>query len=410
MGALLILAWRNLWRNSRRTLINVSAVGFGLLLIIVYSGLFEGMMGDAKNDLSNTGMGHVEIAAPGYRTSHHASDALQNPAAILAKLHLPEGARASARVLARGLATTAHGSQGVQLEGVDPAVEPQLSSFLRDMRQGATLAPDDTQGILIGDKLAERLQVKLGQKVRLMVQRGDGEMGADLFRVRGIFHAVAPTIGRGTVVLTTRGLQALLGVGDAAHQIVIQLARSADADNVAAAVRSALGPGFDVVTYAQLMPILAAIDKLVGVYTIILAVFVYFLVGLGILNTTLMSVLERTREFGVLQALGDRPSRIRALIVTESFWIATVSAAFGLALGLWVLWYGSHNPIIDFSKASGESFEMGGAVVRSRILMHFNLIAALRAAVFVYVVTIIVGLYPAWRVSRMQPADALRAT
>jgi ABC-type lipoprotein release transport system permease subunit len=410
MGALLTIAWRNLWRNSRRTLINVSAAGFGLVLIIIYSGLLEGMMGDAKSDLSNTGMGHVEIYNAQYRSSHHASDAMKNPSTLLAKLQLPEGARAGARVLARGLASSAHGSQGVQIEGVDPSVESGLSGFLRDIRQGTTLTADDIHGILIGEKLAERLQVRVGQKVRLMVQRGDGEMGADLFRVRGIFHAIAPTISRSTAILTSGGLQTLLGVGDAAHQIVIQLSRAEDADSVAASARAALGSGFEVVTYAQLMPVLAAIEKITNTYTLILALFIYLLVGLGILNTTLMSVLERTREFGVLQALGDRPSRIRALVMAESFWIATVSAAFGLALGLWIMWYGSHNASIDFTKSTGESVEMGGAVIRSKVLMHFNAGAAVGSCVFVYIVTILVGLYPAWRVSRLRPAVALRAT
>jgi len=410
MGTLLKLAWRNIWRNRRRTLISMSASGIGLLLIVLYSGLMEGIFGDAKNQMASTGIGHVEIYAPGYRASRRAGDALKDPRSVLAKLQLPAGARAAARVLARGLATTAHGSQAVEIHGVDPASEPQVAAYLRVLRAGAPLAADDARGILIGDKLAERLQLRVGQKVRLLVQRADGEMGADIYRVRGIFHSIAASLNKGQVIVTAAAAQTLLGLPDVAHQIVIQLANADDSDSVAQGVRAALGGGYDVVTYGDLMPMLRRLEKLSGTYMIVAAIFIYLLVGLGILNTMLMSVLERTREFGVMQAIGERPSGIRRIVLAEAFWIATISVAVGLTVGMYLTWLGSNGSLFDFSKSMGESIDMGGSTMSTAFRTVFSWQNAVRSASIVYVVTLFIGLVPAWRVSRLRPAVALRAT
>jgi ABC-type lipoprotein release transport system permease subunit len=402
-------SWRNLWRNTRRTLINMSAVGLGLYLVVVYNGLVDGILGNAKNQLGTTGMGHVEIYAPEWRVKHGAAQAIPAPDAVLSRLRLPPGSRVGARLVSRGLATTAHGSQGVAIQGIDPATEVNVASYLSEIRQGELLRADDLHGVMIGAKLAERLNLRVGQKLRLMVQRADGEMGADLFRVRGIFHSISPHLSQGLVLITQPAARALLGVGDVVHQIVIQLARASEADAVAAALRAGLGPSFDVVTYGELLPLLKAMEGLTNSITMVMAVFVYLLVGLGILNTMLMSVLERTREFGVLRALGTRPAQIFAEILAEAFWIASISVAVGLSLGLLTTWVGSHHTLLDMSRALGEGFEVGGSVLSSAFRTEFSVGPALAVSAMLYILTLVVALYPAWRVTKVLPAEALRS-
>ena len=311
-------------------------------------------------------------------------------------------------MVARGLASSARGSQGVTIHGIDPAAEAQLAHYVTDVRAGKPLSADDPHGALIGERLAERLKVKVGQKVRLMVQRADGEMGADVFRVRGIFHAVAAPASRGTVLVWASAAQGLLGLGDTAHQVVIQLERAEDADLVAASLRTQLGPGYEVATYGELLPALKAMEGMIGSIMLVMATFVYLLVGLGILNTTLMSVLERTREFGVMRALGNRPAQITWLVLAESFWVATLAVAAGLSLGLLVTWVGSEHTLVDLSRSLGESMEIGGTVLKSAFRTRFSVPAGLRAALVVYLITLAVGVYPAWRVSRGKVAEALR--
>jgi ABC-type antimicrobial peptide transport system permease subunit len=163
-----------------------------------------------------------------------------------------------------------------------------------------------------------------------------------------------------------------------------------------------------VVTYGELLPVLKTLERHTDSILTTVATFVYLLVGLGILNTMLMSVLERTHELGVMQALGNRPASIRALILAEAFWVATLSVAVGLAVGLTLTEIGSHRALIDYSRSTGESIQYGGAVIRSAMRTRFSPVAGLRSAALVYAITLLIGLYPAWRVSRIRPADALR--
>lgn len=407
MSGALSLGWRNIWRNRRRTLISMSAIGVGLFLVVFYSGMVGGMLGNARNELDSGGLGHVELFAKGYRARRDVGLTMPALESYRAKLTLPAGAEVGERVLARGLATSARGSEAVQVLGVDFEAERLLSAHLRTVKEGALPAADDARGVLVGEELAARLNVKVGSKVRLMVQRADSEMGADLFRVRGIFHSISPAIGQRQVYVSHAAARELLGLGPVAHQVVIQLPDAAQAEALAKQLGGAVGPEFEVVSWAELLPILKKMEALTNNVVFVLALFVYLLVGLGVLNTMLMSVLERTREFGVLLALGTRPSRILKIVLSESFWIATLSVVAGAALGAFATWYFSQT---GFRAAGGESFQLEGATISTLVKTRFNPTDVLKAASFVYVMALVVGLYPASRITRLQPAEALRRT
>jgi putative ABC transport system permease protein len=407
MRTVLKIAWRSIWRNRRRTLISMSAVGIGLVLIIFYGGLIAGALGDAKNQLDNVGMGHVEITAAGWRAHHRASEAIPSPESLVAGLDLPPRSEVGWRVVARVLASSARGSEGVELDGVVWQREAQLSLPVRDVRQGARPAQDDDGGILVGEKLAERLKVKVGSRLRVMAERADGEIGAELYRVRGIFHSLSPSISERRVYVTEASARRLLGVGDVAHQVVIQLDRASDADRVASALGARLGPRYQALSYGDLLPMLRSIEQLSDVILWVVTVFIYGLVGLGILNTMLMSVLERTREFGVLRAIGTRPARVVAQVLGESFWIATLSGAVGLAAGLALTWYGSHHPLMAIG--GGEAIDYAGTVLRTGLTTRYSPAGALRVASLVYVMALVTALYPAWKVARQRPARALHS-
>jgi ABC-type lipoprotein release transport system permease subunit len=409
MPTILKIAWRSIWRNKRRTLISMSAVGIGLMLIIFYAGLLAGILGEAKDQLDNTGMGHVEITANGWRAQHAPGQSIDDPRALLAGLALPPGSESGWRIVTRALVTSARASEGIEVQGVDWEREALLSAHVRDVRQGTRPANDDRHGILIGEKLAERLKVKVGSKVRLMVQRADGEIGADLYRVRGIFHSLSPAISERRLLMSEASARELIGVGDVAHQLVIQLERAADADAVAGQVRSQLGPRFEVLSYGDLLPMLRSIERLGDRVVWLVAFFIYGLVGLGILNTLLMSVMERTREFGVLRAIGTRPGRVVAQVLGESFWIATLSGALGLAAGLALTWFGSQHALLDIGGSQG-SLEYAGTLMRSAVRTRFSVLEGLKAASLVYLMALCTSLYPAWKVARLPPAQALHSS
>ncbi len=376
MSGALALGWRNIWRSRRRTVISMSAIGIGLFLVIFYSGLVAGMLGSAKNQLDDAGVGHVEVTAQGFRVRHDVGLWLKDTSTWKGQVSLPPGAEFGERVLARGLATSARGNEPVQVLGVNWVDEPNLSAHLRHLVTGALPT--------------------------------DAEMGADLFRVRAIFHSVAPAIGQRQIYVSEGAARELIGLEGGAHQLVIQLADPAQADALAASLRSALGPGAEVMTWGELLPVLKRMEALMDNVVFAMAFFVYFLVGLGVLNTMLMSVLERTREFGVLMSLGTRSSRIVQVVLAEAFWIATISVLVGGALGAYANWH--------FSQAglqlggSGESYQLEGATISTLIKTRFLLSDLLKATSFVFVMALIVGLYPASRITRLQPAEALRRT
>jgi ABC-type lipoprotein release transport system permease subunit len=407
MSGVLSLAWRNLWRNRRRTLISMSAIGIGLFLVIFYAGLVAGVIGDAKNQLDTGGMGHVEVFPAGYRPRRAPGTTMPALETLEARLALPAGTEAGGRVIARGLASSAHGSEPVELLGVAFERERLLSAHLRTLREGALPEPADQRGLVVGEQLAARLKLRVGSKVRLMVQRADGEMGAELFRVRAVFHSVAPSIGKRQVFASAPAASELLGLPAASHQLVIQLAEPERADAEAARLRAALGEGFEVKSWGELVPVMRRMESLVNSVIAAISVFVYLLVGLGVLNTMLMSVLERTREFGVLMALGTRPAKVVALVVAESFWIASIAVVAGAALGALACWYFSEHAITLYSSI-GESFEIEGLALSTSFKTRFLLSDVGQAAAYVYVMALVVGIYPALRVVKLSPAEALR--
>jgi ABC-type lipoprotein release transport system permease subunit len=229
--------------------------------------------------------------------------------------------------------------------------------------------------------------------------------------VRGVFHSLSPAISQRRVLVSEASAREHLGVGEVAHQLVIQLDRAADADREAARLRERLGPRYEVLSYGDLLPMMRSIEQLGDMVVWIAAVFVYGLVGLGILNTMLMSVMERTREFGVLRAIGTRPSRVVAQVLGESFWIGTLGAALGLMVGLGLTWYGSRHALVDIGGATGgEAIEYGGTVLHSAVKTRFSPGEALKAASLVYVMALLTAVYPAWKVARLPPAQALRSS
>ena len=406
---LLRMGWRNLWRNPRRTLINLASSGLGLFLVVLYGGLMGGVMAEAKSQLDDAALGHVEVAATGWRARRILGTWIANPNELLQKLPVPADAEVSARVVLRALASAAHGAQGVVVHGVDPLAERKIAAYLRDVRTGQPLQQGDDRGVLIGEGLAERLQLKVGSKLRLTVQQQDGEVGADVFRVRGIFHTISPAIGKSQVVMSLAAARKLAALPNVVHQVVVQLSDANQAPAVAAAIGQVLGPQVEAPTWGELLPVLKSMDDLISVIQWLVGLFVEALVGLGILNTMLMSVLERTHELGVLQAIGTRPSGIVALIAAESFWIATLATVLGLALALPLVAWGEHNALLDYSQAMGEGLEMGGTLLRTAFHTKLSLGTVLPSAGLVYVMTLLAGLWPAWRVSRLPPATALRA-
>ena len=359
MGVLLLvkIGWRNLWRNPRGTLLTALALGLGLTLLLISLGLLDGSHEQMIANAVRFGTGHVVIQAQGYQDT--GSQALLLPARVVsateeflhtdAMKHVVRGV--SPRLLASGLLSSAANSDGVRIMGVIPKEERTVSLIPQRIVEGNYLTDDQRSGVVIGVDLARKLAVKIGAKVVLMTQAvqppdteatdaGGGEMQSTLLRVSGIFRTGVQAIDAHIIQLPLPEAQALLGVPDRVTQVAVLLEREGDALMVAQGLRKQLtGVPVEILPWREAMPELARLFLLDDAFNYVMNGVVLAVVGLGILNTILMRVLERRYEFGLCSALGLRPVQLAVMVIGESLALTAFSLALGLVLGLSVQHY-----------------------------------------------------------------------
>jgi len=418
------ISWRNLWRNPRGTLLTALALGLGLALLLISLGLLDGGHEQTIADGVRFGPGHVVVQAKGYQDS--SSDELLLPAQAVSDVqgflktgnikHKVRGV--SPRLLATGLLSTSASSAGVRIVGVIPEDERGVSLVPLRMVEGTYLTSNDKlSGVVIGDELARKLELKIGSKAVLMTQAltqagaetGTGdEMNSTLLRVSGIFRTGLQAIDANMIYLPLSSAQALLGVtDDRVTQVALLLAQEGDSPLVARALRKQLeGSPVEVLTWRESLPMLAQILGLDHAFNYIMNGVILAMVGLGILNTILMRVLERRYEFGVSKALGLRPRQLAIMVVGESLALTAISLALGLALGLSVQHY--------FATAGLDLrwiFKTGlpPALVFDPILYsRLSVQRIVWSVSIVFAMATIISFYPAFKAAQTDLPDALK--
>jgi len=400
------------------------ALGLGLALLLISLGLLDGGHEQTIADGVRFGPGHVVVQANGYQDS--SSDELLLPAQAVSDVqgflkignikHKVRGV--SPRLLATGLLSTSASSAGVRIVGVIPEDERAVSLVPQRMVEGAYLTSNDKlSGVVIGDELARKLELKIGSKAVLMTQTltqagvktgaGD-EMNSTLLRVSGIFRTGLQAIDANMIYLPLSSAQALLGVtDDRVTQVALLLAQEGDSPLVARALRKQLeGSPVEVLTWRESLPMLAQILGLDHAFNYIMNGVILAMVGLGILNTILMRVLERRYEFGVSKALGLRPRQLAIMVVGESLALTAISLALGLALGLSVQHY--------FATAGLDLrwvFKTGlpPALVFDPILYsRLSVQRIVWSVSIVFAMATIISFYPAFKAAQTDLPDALK--
>ena len=425
-GVLLLvkIGWRNLWRNPRGTLLTALALGLGLALLLISLGLLDGLHEKMVGDGVQFGTGHVVIQAKGYQDT--GSQELLLPARVVSTTaeflhtepmkHVVRGM--SPRLLASGLLSSAANAAGVGIIGVIPQEERAVSLIPLRIVEGTNLSDDKQSGVVIGAELARKLEVKVGSKVVLMSQAvqqpgteatvaGEGGMQSTLLRVNGIFRTGVQAIDAHIIHLPLAVAQALLGVPDRVTQVAILLEREGDSLMVARELRKQLaGVPVEVLPWRESMPRLVQIFRLDQVFNYVMNGVVLAMVGLGILNTILMRVLERRYEFGLCKALGLRPLQLAGMIIGESLALTTISLALGLALGS-----SAHYYISTFGLDLHWLFE-GGApsafIFDPIIYSRLSLRRIATSVSIVFLTTTVISFYPALKAARTELPDALK--
>jgi ABC-type lipoprotein release transport system permease subunit len=404
------MASRNLLRNRRRSAIAGSAIALGLAMLIVFSGFADGVHGQMVREGVDAMAGHVVVQGQGWQARREAGLVVPGAAAVAERLAVafPE-ARVLSRIYVEGLLASASSSAGVAISAVEPAREARVQDIESRIIEGVWL-DGGPEGIVLGATLAQSLGLGPGDKVVFMAQHGP-EVQSRLFRVKGLFRFGIDEIDGFCAFAPLGSIQAMLELGDAATQVSLHLPSARDTEAALVRVRAALpSSDLEILSWKEALPELyewVVMDE-AGLYLMLL--IVAFIVSIGILNTVLMSVMERVREFGILLALGLSPARLTSLVLLESAILGVLSSAAGLGLGLLLNWPLSVFGFDYAAFAGGNSVEAAGVPMST--LVHSDL-SPPKVAIFCLlsvVMTVLAALWPASRAARLDPVSSLRGS
>jgi len=403
------LAWRNIWRNKRRTGIILTAVVIGIWSMLLLGSLMRGMAVGMINNGIATLTGHIQVHQSGYRNDPAVEHSIAEPELVEKVLAavLPGDARWTARIKVNAVASNARHSSGVTLVGIDPDSEAEISFIGAAISRGRYLAPGEKNGILVGEALVDKFDTKPGRKLVLMSQDTKGEIASRAFRIVGTFRAEMEATEKQYVFITRPAGQVMLKLGKGVSEFSILLPAQGDNSGVVNALKTALpSRRFEIHTWRELLPFQMAYLKILDGFMWIWYLVVFVAMGFGIVNTTLMAVFERMREFGLLKALGMKPGWILRGVLTESLLLLITGMAAGNILGF-ICIYALAGSGIDLSAlAAGTEYAGMTRVIYPAVEPK----DALLSNMIVLVLGMLVSAYPAVKAARFTPVEALAQT
>ena len=402
---LIKLAWRNIFRNKRRTIIAATAIGIGLAALIFVDALMIGMADNMVRTATASFLGDAQIHRAGFRDVQEVSltiQALDEVTEGLAQEGIVENF--TQRTLAPGMITSPANVSAIVLVGIHPPTEKFLSHIDEAITEGVYFEGDSSREIVIGAKLAEILEIGLGDRVVMTVAQAEtGDLSQEMFRISGIYYFADEEMNAGMAFVRIEKAREMLGIGNAAHEIAIKFTSIGYAQDPALPFWETYSQhGNEALSWTELMSQLMAILEMTKISKYIMAVILFFLVVFGIINTLFMSLYERMFEFGVLRAVGTRPFGMARVILFEAGALAIVSIGLGALLGFVVTAVFAHVGI-DYT-----GIEMTGVTIQELIRPIMKVEQFTVYPVWLFIFTIIAGLYPARHAAKISPATAMR--
>ena len=400
---ILKMAWRNIWRNQRRTLVTVTAMTLALFSLVVYTGMLQGMLNDMEQSVVEVEIGDLQIHTVDYLDHPSIYELIERVDGLILALE-DAGFRASPRLVGGGLVAARESSAGASLRGVEVTADAQVSDISQRVADGQWLDPGDPLGVVVGRRLAGALGLRIGDELVALSQAADGSMANDLFSVRGVLESIGDSVDRSAVFLNATTFREFYVLPEGVHEIVVR--RPADVElAVAAETLRRLAPGLDAKSWRELLPTLATMMDSAQQAVQIVAVVVYFVIAILILNAMLMAVFERIREFGILKALGVGPGQVMSLIFVESGLQTGLAVMIGLTLSAPTLWYLTQIGI-DTGALGGTSM-MGVSFVP--IWYASVTPSTIAGPVLILIVLVLLAvIYPALKAARISPVEAMR--
>lgn len=406
-GSTLRIAWRNLWRNRRRTGLALAAIGLSVALVLGYHALLRAYADWILETLTGPMLGHVQIHAPEWRKDRAMDRTLQGASSILDALRRdPEVASATARVYAPALAALGEEGFAVVVLGVDWEAESRPSRLL-----SGVATPRSPGRALMGRALAEMMNVREGDEIALVGQGADGSLANDLVRVEGLVQTPVDFVNRQGVFLELGEAQTLFAMPDEAHEVVVH-ARDPEEVKLLASRLEALPElaGAEVLDWQTLAPEMLGLVEIIEVAGLFALVLIFVAASAGVANTMLMATFERTHEIGMLLALGAAPARIVRMILAESVVLGLTGAALGGTLGILFVAL-THETGLDFAALTGggpTEISFAGLSWSMRFYPSLAPSDVARTIGAVVLTSLLASIWPAFRAARLEPARALR--
>ena len=401
---LITIAWRNLWRNHRRSLIMLTAIAIGLWGMIWMTALMRGMVDQMIDDAINTLSGHVQVHAPGYLDDpsiEHNIPAVEDNPQLQQLLDSTQVTAWSQRVRVPAVIRSERDVYGVTLIGIDPEREVGLSFIADSVNEGRYLETAADKQVLVGRKLLEQLETKPGRRIVLMSQDPDNNIAERGFRIAGVFDADLQATETGYVFAGIDTVRKMLRMGDVVSEISLLGTDYRDVDGLAQEVQTVSDYG-ETKTWLQLDPYMASMLNVMDGFIFIWFGVIFLALSFGLVNTLLMAVFERTREIGLIQALGMQPGSILFMVLVESL----IMLLIGLFAGNLLSWL-TILPIRDGIDISGVSEGLEWAGMSSTLSPSVLASDVLLANSIVLVLGVAASLLPAWRASRKVPVEAI---
>jgi ABC-type lipoprotein release transport system permease subunit len=399
------IAWRNIWRNRTRSLVIIGAVALGLWGGIFIMALSIGMSEQRKNDVITSQISHIQLHHPKFKEDRDIAFTIKNGLDDLNEIRqIPKVKAETARGLVMGMASSPSGASGVMISGIIPKYENELTGLKAKLIEGEYLNDKQKHPIIIGQKLAEKLKLKLRSKLVLTSQDMANNTVAGAFRVVGIYNTYSSKYDEFNIFITLDGLTDMLGMQETpVHEIALLCNDASEVPEVQAKLKQ-MYPGLLVENWKEISPEMQYLDEMMDYFLYIFIGIILFALAFGLVNTMLMAVLERIRELGMLMAIGMTKWSVFRMILLETVFLSVVGGLAGLLLGwISVTITGMSGINLSFVQKGLEEFGMGSTIYPMMDIEKYPVIG-----IMVIIFAIISAIYPAIKALKLKPVEAIR--
>lgn len=404
MWTTVIIAWRNIWRHPVRSSVVIGSILFGVWSVIVMMSLSLGMGESYIQNIIKNQYSHLQIHHPEFKEEQESRYIIRYDDQLD---QIPGISHYTKRILINGMLSTSYGARGVQIKGIDPESENEVSQLSEHIKEGEYLNDEDDNGLLVSQKMTEKFRLKVRSRVVITFQDSEGEMVSQAYRVKGIYNTGNAMVDENQIFIKNSSLRPLVFAdshpGDQYHEIAIEVEDVNQMTAIQEDIQN-MYPAYTVENYKELAPDLALMESQIRVSGLIFIVIFMLALIFGIINTMLMAVLERYRELGMLQAIGMPKSGVFSMVVLETFFLSIVGVPLGYLFG-WLSVLVLKDRGLDLSTFSKGMQQFG---MSEKIYPVLDTTLFVQLGIAVAITSLLAALYPSWKAISLKPVDAIR--